>query len=140
VIGAEAEMVSGLTEADVQRIFRTATGAALGIAVVAVAAGGVFGHLLIGVGAAAGLVLGILNAYGVRSMATKVSAVGARKRFAVVSSMRRLGLITVVVFGLVLVNKYAGLAALAGLGLFQMFTVVASSGAMLRALKEGSRQ
>lgn len=131
-------MAPQLAADDIARIFRMAVVGAAGVAVAALVVGGLLGHLLLGVGLCAGLVLGAANSLGMRGMAGRVAALGGGKRPAVTSSLRRLGLVTLVVVGILLLSKQAGLATVVGLGLFQFVMLVGSSRVLLRALREGS--
>ncbi|MCL2395702.1 MAG: hypothetical protein FWC87_13580 [Acidimicrobiaceae bacterium] len=118
----------------------SALGAAAGMAVVAVIVGFVFGYALTGLGVAIGLLLGASNAVGMRRMANAIAAAGGAKRPAAMSSLRRLALITAVVFGLVAVKRDLGLGAIVGLGLFQFTLLVSSSRVMLQALRDEGQQ
>lgn len=114
----------------------SALGAAAGMAVVAIIAGFVFGYGLVGLGVAIGLLLGASNAVGMRRMASAIAAAGGAKRPAAMSSLRRLGLITAVVFGLIIFNRDLGMGAIVGVGLFQFTLLVSSSRVMLQALRD----
>lgn len=131
---------SGLRAASIRALFLSALGAAAGMAVVAVVVGAVFGYFLIGAGVALGLLLGSANAVGMRRMAAAIAASGGRKRPAAMSSLRRLALITAVVFGLVFVERSLGVGVLVGLGLFQLVLLLSSSRVMLQALREEQRR
>jgi hypothetical protein len=67
-------------------------------------------------------------------MASRIADAGGGKRPAVVSSLRRLGLITVAVFGLVLLDRDTGFAAVGGLAAFQLLLLVCCSRVLLRIL------
>jgi hypothetical protein len=105
------------------------------MAVVAVIVGFVFGYALIGLGVALGLLLGAANAIGMRTMAANIAIAGGQKRPAVVSSLRRLGGITLIVFALILAKRDLGVGSLVGLGLFQFSLLISSSRVMLQALR-----
>jgi hypothetical protein len=127
---------AGLRAASIRSLFLSAMGAAAGMAIVAVVAGLIFGYPLIGVGVAVGLALGSGNAVGMRRMANAVAIAGGQRRPAAMSSLRRLFLVTAVVFGLVYLNRGLGVGALVGLGLFQFTLVLSSSRVMLQAMRQ----
>lgn len=133
-------MAPQLAADDIAKIFRVAVMGAAGVAVVALVVAALLGQPLLGVGLAVGLVLGAANSLGMRGMASKVASIGGGKRPAVTSSLRRLGLVTVAVVGILLLSKPTGLATVVGLGLFQFVMLVGSSRVLLRALREGSTQ
>jgi hypothetical protein len=133
-MGSGGLLEAGLADTDIRRIFRSALGGAIGLAVVGLGVCTALGHPLIGVGVAAGLALGALNAWGIRGMASRIADAGGGKRPAVVSSLRRLGLITVAVFGLVLLDRDTGFAAVGGLAAFQLLLLVCCSRVLLRIL------
>lgn len=130
---------AGLRTGAVRTIFISALGAAAGLAVVAVVVGFVFGYALVGLGVAAGLILGAVNAIGMRHMAFAVANAGGAKRPAAMSSMRRLAFITLVVVALLLLKRDLGLGAIVGVGVFQFALIVSSSRVMLQALRDGGR-
>jgi hypothetical protein len=130
---------SGLRAGGIRTLFLSALGAGAGMAVLAVIAGFIFGYALIGLGVAIGLLLGAGNALGMRHMAATIAAAGGAKRPAALSSLRRLALITVVVFGLVFLKRDLGVGAIVGLGLFQFALLISSSRVMLQALREEGR-
>lgn len=131
---------SGLRASGIRTLLLSALGAAAGMAVVAIVVGFVFGYGLVGLGLAVGLLLGAGNAVGMRRMANAIAAAGGAKRPAAMSSLRRLALITAVVFGLVALNRDMGLGAIVGLGLFQFTLLISSSRVMLQALRDEGRQ
>lgn len=131
---------SGLRANGIRTLLLSALGAAAGMAAVAVIVGFVFGYGLVGLGVAVGLLLGAANAVGMRRMANAIAAAGGAKRPAAMSSLRRLALITAVVFGLVAVNRDMGLGAIVGLGLFQFTLLISSSRVMLQALRDEGHQ
>lgn len=131
---------SGLRANGIRTLLLSALGAAAGLAAVAIIVGFAFGYGLIGLGVAAGLLLGASNAVGMRRMANAIAAAGGAKRPAAMSSLRRLALITAAVFGLVVLKRDLGLGAIVGLGLFQFTLLVSSSRVMLQALREEGRR
>lgn len=133
-------MAPQLAADDIAKIFRVAVVGAAGVAVVALVAAALLGQPLLGVGLAIGLVLGAANSLGMRGMASRVASIGGGKRPAVTSSLRRLGLVTAVVLGILLLSKPTGLATVVGLGLFQFVMLVGSSRVLLRALRDGGTQ
>lgn len=132
----DSGFVTGLTGAGIRSIFRTALGAAAGIAVVALVAGFLAGYPVIGAGVVVGLAMGVANSLGVRAMAARVAQAGGRKRPLVASSLRRLAAVTAVVFALVILDRRLGIGALLGLGSFQFAMLVSSSRVMLRAMRQ----
>jgi hypothetical protein len=109
------------------------------MAVLAVAAGLIFGYALIGLGVAIGLGLGALNAAGLRKRVAAIAIAGGAKRPAAMSSVRRLVVVTIVVFSLVLADRDMGIGAVVGLGMFQFALLVSSSRVMLQALRNEGR-
>jgi hypothetical protein len=110
------------------------------MAAVAIIVGFAFGYALTGLGVAVGLMLGAGNAVGMRRMANAIAAAGGAKRPAAMSSLRRLALITAVVFAMVAINRDLGIGAIVGLGLFQFTLLVSSSRVMLQALRDEGHQ
>jgi hypothetical protein len=119
----------------IRTLFLSAVGASVGMAIVAMIVGLVFGYPLIGFGVAIGLALGVANAMGMRSMAASIATSGGQKKPAVMSSVRRLAGVTLVVFALVVLERDLGIGALVGLGLFQFALLISSSRVMLQALR-----
>lgn len=95
----------------------------------------VYGYPLVGAGVAAGVVLGAVNALGIRRMTGRAVATEATKRAMAGASMTRLGLITGGVFVLLLVDRHAGFGSLVGLALFQAVLLVNSAKVLLRQLR-----
>lgn len=136
MMGSVATMSAALTQGGIRRIyFASARGGAVA-AVVGFAAGTFLGHPLWGAAFVLGLAMGLVNALGVRAMAARAAARGGGKAPAVTSSIRRLGLVTLVVFAVFMLDRYAGLAVLGGLAVFQMLLMVSSSLVLLRQLRE----
>jgi hypothetical protein len=127
-----------LTVASVRRIYGAAFGAAAFVGLSAVALAAALGRPLIGIGAALGLALGAANSRGVGAMAVRLAEVGGGKRPAIVSSFRRLAAVTAVAVVVLVLNKYMGLATVAGLALFQMMMLGCTAKALLRSLREGA--
>jgi hypothetical protein len=90
------------------------------IAVAAVVAAGLLGHLLIGVGAFIGLALGLANIRLVTMSVAKAGASGNTKVRRIIASntMLRLGVTTAVIFVLVFTVRDLGMGALGGVALF----------------------
>lgn len=94
-------------------------GAALGIA--AVVASALLGHVLVGIGALIGLVLGLAN---IRLVTLSVAKAGERpenskiRRIIASNTMLRLGATTVIIFALVFTVRDLGLGTLAGIAVF----------------------
>ncbi len=113
---------------------RTVT-SSLVVGVAALVAAFSFGHLLIGVGACIGLGLGILNFRMIGQSVDKVTAmdVDNPKRPLAVNTLGRMGIITVVAFGLLLINKSLGFGVLGGLAAFQIILIANVARSMAKA-------
>lgn len=92
------------------------------------------GYPLAGVGVVLGLGLGALNTLSMRSMVGRAEP-GSPKRQVVGSSLRRLALVTVAVFALLVLQRQIGFGALFGLLVFQMVVMSSFFGAVIRQLK-----
>jgi hypothetical protein len=130
---------SGLRPTGIRTLFVSAIGAAAGMAVLAVTAGFIFGYALMGLGVAIGLALGVTNAIGLRKRVAAIAIAGGAKRPAAMSSVRRLAVVTVVIFALVIANRNLGIGAVLGLGMFQFALLISSSRVMLQALRAEGR-
>ena len=113
---------------------RTVT-SSLVVGVAALVAAFSVGHLLIGVGACIGRGLGILNFRMIGQSVDKVTAmdVDNPKRPLAVNTLGRMGIITVVAFGLLLINKSLGFGVLGGLAAFQIILIANVARSMAKA-------
>ncbi len=103
-------------------VARRTTTTALIVGVAAFVACLSFGVLLVGVGACVGIGLGIMNFRMIGGSVARVSASGAanKRRPLALNTVGRLSLITVVVFGLMLLSHQLGFGVLGGLAAFQV--------------------
>ena len=117
---------------DVSR--RTITGA-LVVGVAALVASVSFGHPLIGLGACVGLALGTLNFRLIGTSVAKVSSRddGRTRGPLAVNTVVRMGIITVVTIGLLLVTPQLGFGVLGGLVAFQLILLVNVARSMMKA-------
>jgi len=107
---------------NVPDVARRTVSSALIVGVAALVACVSFGHLLLGVGACIGLGLGTFN---FRMIGNSVARVSARvdenkRRPLALNTLGRMGIITVVTIGLLLVNASLGFGILGGLAVFQI--------------------
>ncbi len=116
-------------------VSRRTVASSLVVGVAALVAAFSFGHLLIGVGACIGLGLGILNFRMIGQSVDKVTAmdVDNPKRPLAVNTLGRMGIITVVAFGLLLINKSLGFGVLGGLAAFQIILIANVARSMAKA-------
>lgn len=136
MMGTTATLGAALNQGAIRRIYYASARGGIVAAVVGLAAGTFLGHPLWGAAFVLGLAMGLANALGVRAMAARAAARGSGKAPAVTSSLRRLGLVTLVVFAVFMLDRYAGLAMLVGLAVFQILLMASSSLVLLRTLRE----
>lgn len=136
MMGSAATVSEALTPRSIHRIYYASARGGAVAGVVGLAAGAFLGHPVWGAAFVLGLAMGLVNALGVRAMAARAAARGGGKAPAITSSVRRLGLVTLVVFAVFMLDRYAGLATLGGLAVFQILVMVASSLVLLRQLRE----
>ncbi len=120
---------------NVADVSRRTISAALVVGVAALVAAVSFGHPLVGVGACIGIGLGALN---YRLIGNSVARVTARKdgrtrRPLAVNTVVRMGVITVVTLGLLLVSAQLGFGVLAGLAIFQVILLANVARSMIKA-------
>jgi hypothetical protein len=103
-------------------VARRTVSSALIVGVAALVACVSFGHLLLGVGACIGLGLGTFNFRMIGNSVAKVSAreEANKRRPLALNTLGRMGIITVVTIGLLLVNASLGFGILGGLAVFQV--------------------
>ncbi|MBO0886680.1 MAG: hypothetical protein J2O38_04735, partial [Acidimicrobiales bacterium] len=107
---------------------------AIGLAAVAVGASIALGYLLVGIGVVIGLGLGLLNNRLFTASATHVTTPDGslqKKPFAA-SVLVRLGLVTAVAIGLMVLVRQLGWGIIAGLVAFQGALMVVAARAVLR--------
>jgi hypothetical protein len=94
-----------------------------------------FGLLLVGVGACIGVALGAFNFRMTGNSVAKASEseVANKKRPLALNTLGRLGIITVVTLGLLLVSHKLGLGILVGLAVFQVLLLVNVARSMAQA-------
>ncbi|MGO8871376.1 MAG: hypothetical protein ACLQPH_08230 [Acidimicrobiales bacterium] len=120
---------------DVPDVARRTVSSALVVGVAALVACVAFGHALLGVGACVGLALGTLN---FRMIGNSVARVTARedenkRRPLALNTLARMGIITVVTIGLLLVNASLGFGVLGGLAVFQVILLANVARSMAKA-------
>jgi hypothetical protein len=98
---------------------------ALAIGGVAVIASGLIGHLLVGIGICVGLALALGNFRLIARATVKASTSGNpnTRRPLAMNTLGRMGLITVIAFGLLFLSQSVGFGTLIGLAAFQ-FTLL----------------
>ena len=94
-----------------------------------------FGHVLLGLGVCIGLGLGTLNFRMIGNSVARVSAseTDNKRRPLALNTLGRLGIITVVTFGLMAVSHQLGFGILAGLAVFQAVMLVNVARSMAKA-------
>ena len=128
-------MITPLSMTNVPDVARRTVTGALVIGVAALVAAVSFGHPLVGVGAAIGLSLGVLNFRMVGSSVSRASrrSDGRTRRPLAVNTVGRMALITAVTIGLLIVSPQLGFGILAGLAVFQVLLVVNVARSVLKA-------
>jgi hypothetical protein len=113
---------------------RTVTGA-LVIGVAALVAAVSFGYAFVGLGAAIGLALGVLNFRLVGNSVSRAAARGdGRTRGPLaVNTLGRMGIVTVITLGLLLVSAQLGFGVLGGLAIFQVLLLANVARSMIKA-------
>lgn len=116
-------------------VSRRTVASALVVGVAALVAAFSFGHLLIGVGACIGLGLGTLNFRMIGRSVDRVTAmeVDNPKRPLAVNTLGRMGLLTVVAFVLLMIDKPLGFGVLGGLAAFQIILIANVARSMAKA-------
>ncbi|HWS93464.1 MAG TPA: ATP synthase subunit I [Mycobacterium sp.] len=113
----------------------------VGITALAMLAGGLAGHLMVGVYFGIGLLLGLLNALMVRR---SVESITARdhplKRSMALNSASRLAVITIIALIIAYVFRPAGLGAMFGLALFQVLLVASTALPVWKKLRTASAE
>lgn len=127
-------MFAGFPVAEVERVVRRTVYVALALAVAALAASAALGDLLVGTGVVIGLGLGLLNNRLFTASASHVTTPEGtlqKKPFAA-SVLVRLGLVTAIAIGLMVLVRPMGWGIIAGLVAFQAVLMVVAAGAVLR--------
>lgn len=111
--------------------------AALGVGVAALVALGLLGYVLAGVGACIGLSLGIANIRLVMATASRLNSSGISqvKKPLALSTLWRLGLTTVIVIALAVVDLPLGMGAIGGIAVFYLLFVASL---VLTLLRQGA--
>ena len=129
---------------NVPEVARRTTSMALVVGVAALVASVSFGNVLVGLGACIGLGLGLFNFRMIGNSVARVAASGVenKRRPLAINTFGRLGTITVVAIGLMLVSHSLGWGVLGGLFVFQiiLLTNVARSMAKARPDDVGRRR
>jgi hypothetical protein len=107
---------------------------ALVVGVAALVAAVSFGNVLVGLGACIGLGLGTFNFRMIGNSVAKVSAseVENKKKPLAINTLGRLGIITVVAIGLMLVSHSLGWGVFGGLFVFQIILLVNAARSMAK--------
>ncbi len=135
-------MFSNFSLANVGEIWRRTTTGALLIGVSALVVGFSFGYLLIGVGVCIGLLLGVIN---MRLMDRSVTRVSEQvhdnaKRPLAFNTLQRMGLVTVVAFGLTFLSHPLGLGTFAGLAIFEFLMIIGAARTLATAGAAGAAE
>lgn len=120
--------------------FRPVRLLAISVAVTALAmlAGGLSGHLMLGVFFGVGLLLGLLNALLVRRSVASITAKDhPLKSSMALNSATRLAIITVIALIIAYAFRPNGLGAMFGLALFQVLLVVSTAVPVWKKLRSG---
>jgi len=128
-----ASLFEQLSLPEIAQLLRRTAFSTLGMGIVAIIVAAVLGHVLVGLGAFAGLALGLLN---IRLVTRSVSALSASpverpKRVLAGRSLGRLAMTTVVILGLMVASTQLGLGAFAGISLFYFLFIVHVARALL---------
>jgi hypothetical protein len=117
------------------RLFATS----LVLTVVAIAAAGWLGHPMVGVFLGVGLLLGLLNALGVRRSVASITAdAHPLKKKMALNSASRLMFVTVVGLTVAFLFRPAGLGVVFGLALFQVLLVLSTALPVWKTLRDGA--
>ena len=121
-------------------VARRTTSMALVVGVAAVIASVSFGHVLVGLGACIGLGLGLFNFRMIGNSVARVAASGVenKRRPLALNTLSRLGIITVVAIGLMLVSHSLGWGVFGGLFVFQIILLTNVARSMAKGGPMGS--
>lgn len=119
----------------VPEVSRRTVSMAMVVGVAALVASVSFGHVLVGLGACIGLGLGTLNFRMIGSSVAKVSASGVenKRRPLAMNTLGRMGIVTVIAIGLLLLDKGLGFGVLGGLAAFQVILISNMARSMAKA-------
>lgn len=121
------DLFSNFSLPQITTVARRTSLAALGIGGVAVVSLGLTGHALVGIGICVGLALALVNFRLISRATVKASTSGNpdTRRPLALNTLGRMGVITVIAFGLVFLSRPLGFGTLLGLAAFQ-FTLLAN--------------
>ncbi len=116
-------------------VARRTTSMALVVGVAALIASVSFGNVLVGLGACIGLGLGLFNFRMIGNSVARVAAseVENKRRPLALNTLGRLGIITVVAIGLMLVSHSLGWGVFGGLFVFQIILLTNAARSMAKA-------
>jgi hypothetical protein len=119
------DLFSHFSLPQISTVARRTSLAALAIGGIAVIASGLIGHLLVGIGICVGLTLALGNFRLIARATVKASTSGNpdTRRPLALNTLGRMGLITVIAFGLLFLSRSLGFGTLIGLAAFQ-FTLL----------------
>lgn len=119
------DLFSHFSLPQISTVARRTSLAALAIGGVAVIASGLIGHVLVGIGICVGLALALGNFRLIARATVKASTSGNpnTRRPLALNTLGRMGLITVIAFGLIFLSRSLGFGTLIGLAAFQ-FTLL----------------
>jgi hypothetical protein len=119
---------------NVPEVSRRTTSMALVVGVAALVASVSFGNALVGLGACIGLGLGLFNFRMIGNSVARVSAseVVNKRRPLALNTLGRLGIITVVAIGLMLVSHSVGWGVFGGLFVFQIILLTNAARSMAK--------
>ncbi len=119
---------------DVSEVARRTVSMALVVGVAALIASVSFGNVLVGLGACIGLGLGTFNFRMIGNSVARVSAseVENKRRPLALNTLARLGIITVVAIGLMLVSHSLGWGVFGGLFVFQIILLTNAARSMAK--------
>ncbi len=125
---------------NVPDVARRTVSTALVVGVAALVGCIVFGQPLLGLGACIGLALGTLNMRMIGNSVARVSEreEGNRRRPLALNTLGRMGIISVVTLGLLLVSASLGFGVLGGLAVFQVILLANVARSMAKAGPMGS--
>lgn len=132
-----AALLEELPLPELARLLRRCALSALAIGVAVLAISVALSHLLVGVGACAGLALGLANVRLVARSAARLSErKGAHvKRVLASHTLARLAVTTAIVIGLMFLSSQLGLASAGGLAVFYLLLVVTLLTTLLRGMQ-----
>jgi hypothetical protein len=129
-----ADILGQFTLPELSKLLKRTMFSALAVGVVALLAGGLAGYILFGLGVAIGLGLGAANTRVLIRQATEAGASQSRHPVRVLASQSafRLGAITAVAIGLLVMSRQLGIGTVAGALVFNFGFLVNSIVIILR--------